>query len=901
MTNFSKDFFESLFLDLTVGVVIMFDHKIIYVNQQILNLLELDKKEDILDKTVMDFSPSHQPCGLLTSKFVEKNCELVNDQSYTKFPFTLLKKSNEKIEVEIVTKYFFHQNQKFQVCVWEDLTEIKQKEIELKKSNDLLFTYFEALDESSGVTTSDTSCHITFANKNFQVMSGYSQEELIGKNYRILNSGTHPKEFFEDLWKTILSENIWRGEIQNRNKAGEFFWLDTTIIPVKNLDNQVEKYITIRHNITKLKEQQEENWKQIQFQASVNRSTSNLIMRLDLDGTITYFNRVCEKTLGYDSEEIINKETPLFFIDEEELNKKARELNNLYKEDIPPSLIVLTYKASRNLKNEEEWVFKKSNGERQTILLTISLLVDQDQFPIGYMLVGTDITKQKKIEKDLTDAKNQAEITLKLKNEYMSRLSHEIKTPLNGILGMAGLVLETSITSEQKDYLDSITQSSQRLLSLVNKTLEYGQVEAGNIEVFNKEFNLEKLLIEISDQYQAVCHDKKLTFQFTNKLSSKTFVGDKKRIEQVLNYLLENAFKFTKTGKISLTVTSQIDNKKVKFEVRDTGVGIEKERIDNIFLPYAYEKRSESDFSGIGISLAITEKIVNALKGDILVKSNLGIGTLFTVNLPLDPVEENLVSDDTKILDKKVVRALIVEDDLINQRLLKKLLNKFEVYPEVVSNGLEALEAQASNNFDIIFMDINMPVMDGFEASDIIRSKKEKYGNPIIVAVTANSVIGDQEECFKHGMNEYISKPIKKEELEKLLSKIFNPVCEINIPVKIVNQNRHLYLNYLEKDFLGDEEILYEYVESFLKNLPLFLTEIKNGILEDKFEVVEMQSRKIKEQITTFHHEELKKMLENLETYGREKKKRNILPFYEDIEHSLKTVENELKEYFNLR
>jgi len=901
MVNFSKEFFESLFHDLTVGLMIMENHKIVYANKHILEILKLNSNESIIGHSILDFAPEFQPCGEETPKFVEQNCRLVNDQSFSQFPFSIKNKLNQVIDLEISTKYFSFENRLYQVCVWEDLTEIKTHENELKKSNDLLFTYFEALDQSSGVTTADLFGNITFSNKNFQRISGYSQAELIGKNYRLFNSGAHPKEFFENMWKTILSGEVWKGEIQNRNKLGEFLWLDTTIVPVKNLKGEVEKFITIRHDISKLKEQQEENWKQLQFQASVNRSTSNLIMRLDLDGTITYFNRVSEKTLGYDSDEIINLETPLKFIDPTELQKKTEELNRLYQEDLPPSLIVLTYKATKNLKNEEEWIFKKKSGENQTILFSMSLLVDQDQFPIGYMMVGTDITKQKKIENDLIRAKNEAELTLKLKNEYMSRLSHEIKTPLNGILGMAELIIETSITSEQKDYLDSITQSSQRLLSLVNKTLEYGQVESGNLELIIKEFDLKEVLLEISKNYHEICHKKKIDFLLNDKLTHPVFEGDKRRIEQIIHYLLENAVKYTKSGKVSLSVTELFDTGEVKIEVRDTGIGIEKERITSIFNAFSYENRIETDFSGIGISLAITERIVKALNGSIQVKSNVGVGTLFTVLIPMIHSETNHLKLYSKVLDKKLAKALIVEDDPINQRLLKKLLNKFEIYPEVVGNGLEALETQSKNHFDIIFMDINMPVMDGFEATSIMRAKKDKYKEPIIVAVTANSVIGDQEECFKQGMDEYISKPIKKEELEKLLDKIFNSANNYKNDVIPLLKNRNLYLTYVEKDFVGDEEILIEYVQDFINELEPTFKKIKQGILEDQFEIVEYHSRRVKELVTTFHHEELKRMLESLENYGKDKKKRNILPFYSDIENSISNFAIELKEYFNLK
>jgi CheY-like chemotaxis protein len=302
----------------------------------------------------------------------------------------------------------------------------------------------------------------------------------------------------------------------------------------------------------------------------------------------------------------------------------------------------------------------------------------------------------------------------------------------------------------------------------------------------------------------------------------------------------------------------------------------------------------------MGHSLAIAAKIAKGLNAKIGFKSSVGHGSLFWLKVPIAHInkfEEIKIKSFLENTNISMVKVLVVEDDQINQRLLKKMLNKLNIYPDVVSNGLEALEIQAFQKFNLIFMDINMPIMDGLEATKKIRERPEKYGNPYIVAVTANSVTIDLENSLNAGMSDYLSKPIKRDELSKLLNKILG-ISEL--PVNI-NKNKVTLKYYLEKtldEFKGDEEILHSFILNFVTKVPARLDKLENAIKEHNFQTIQIEAQNLKDLVSNIYQEEMRSTLELFENYGSDKKIKNIYPLFHDLKNDFKILIDELSVQF---
>jgi len=379
---------------------------------------------------------------------------------------------------------------------------------------------------------------------------------------------------------------------------------------------------------------------------------------------------------------------------------------------------------------------------------------------------------------ELINAKIKAESSSRAKEQFLANMSHEIRTPLNGIDGMSRLLEKTSLTNEQKEYLLAIRTSSDNLLVIINDILDFSKIEAGKLTYEKIGFNLREHLtqtIKILD-YKAKEKGVELVSNIHTDID-EVLIGDPTRINQIIINLLNNAIKFTHEGHIKLNcdlIEKTPAYNRIKFEVADTGIGIHEDKLDKIFQSFTQEDTSTTrEFGGTGLGLSICKQLVNLYNGDLQVKSSKGEGTVFyfTIDLPVGS-KEDLVGTGTGSLNKDALKnksVLVVDDNKINRFLTKTILQKWKMNVEVAENGLEATELLREENFDIILMDMEMPVMGGVEATSIIRNDL-KLDTPII-ALTARAITGADKECINAGMDDYISKPFKN---NVLLSKILN-------------------------------------------------------------------------------------------------------------------------------
>lgn len=492
------------------------------------------------------------------------------------------------------------------------------------------------------------------------------------------------------------------------------------------------------------------------------------------------------------------------------------------------------------------------------VLFNGSVYKDSQGNVLGAVIVGRDVTNQNKISKELYDAYAVAELatanakeqqlnaenatkvaleSLQAKQQFLSNMSHEIRTPLNSILGFTKIVLKTTLSEKQREYLKAIKSSSDSLIVLVDDILDLAKVNAGKMTFETVVFKIYTSIETVMQLFEIKTQEKNILFFKEYDPAIPNFVeGDPIRLNQILLNLVSNAFKFTSEGKITVSailVREYEDKVKIKFSVADTGIGIELSKMDSIFENFeqAYDGNSRI-YGGTGLGLAIVKQLVEAQGGTIEVESAINKGSVFSFILTFmktlktaDPINEPLLSDTTMVN----IKVLVVEDIALNQLLIKTILDDFGFTCNVASNGKLAVELMQKNSYDIVLMDLQMPIMDGFQATKYIR--EELKSDIPIIALTADVTTVDLAKCTAAGMDDYISKPINE---LTLYSKMVTILEKIYLPTTIHHNKIKEHctdLNYLMKITKSNVNVMTEIINVYLQQTPILVASMKESLI----------------------------------------------------------------------
>lgn len=606
-------------------------------------------------------------------------------------------------------------------------------------------------------------------NSSFEEMTGLKKKDVVGKTVLQILPNT------EKYWITLFSKVVYTGlptSFQNysteldryyegwvyKPQDGQFAVIFTDISNFKIVEKKLTEY---RDNLEKLAEERADKLVESEqrFHMLFNH-TSEPVLIIDSEGTIVEFNSAAKNSLGYSDEQL-------------------RDLNffELLTEDAPEESKkeILFSKTIQIGSYSTETELKKIDNTTFSVLLTASRIKMGSDLHIAMII--SDRTEQKEMEKTLVAAKEQAEKASQAKSFFLANISHEIRTPINAILGMVFLMQDTQLTEQQREYMKNISSSAKTLFGTINGILDFSKIESGKMEIEAQAFNLKNLIRDILPAFNLAAEEKGLEFRTNiDEYIPEFVIGDVFRLSQILNNLLTNAIKFTEKGYVEISVSRLVqlrDIAHLEFAVKDCGIGLSKEELDLIFKPFEQADESVTRKpGGAGLGLAISQELAVLMGGKIVTTSKKGVGSTFTVKIPLQ-ISKNRDNSFAPSLDVGILknaRILLAEDHEITRNVLCEIIRKTGAVVTIAKNGREAVALVMKHDFDIILMDIQMPEMDGLTAAKEIRKlKKPGVKEIIILAVTAHAMIDDIRKSWAAGMNGHITKPIRAEALNRQL------------------------------------------------------------------------------------------------------------------------------------
>jgi PAS domain S-box-containing protein len=828
----------------TVVIISGADDKIEWVNEGFTEITGYTSKDAIGKQVAFLRGPGTD----------HETAERIQDKKNKLIPFheTILnyKKDGTPVWMRMHVTPLIDENGKLErfISIQEDISEIKNTEVELRRSRELLKTAqrqakigsWEWNDANKALTCSDEMSRI-LGREGDKFPSPESIMKLVHPGdlnvlQKTIENGLRRSSPFEIDFRIVINGII------------KYVYLTGQAVSARN--NRTEILSGTLQDITERKQIENEMRVAEKQYRSLFEHSQHMIFIHDLEGNILSINPAGAKALSVKTEEIIGRKIkPVLWPGKiEEYEKYMHMINH---EGHAQGLLRL-----------------KMNDGSTTVWLYNNILLN-DLGGIPYVLSSNvEITGRVEMEKELRMAKKLADESLVMKDRFVANISHELRTPMNAIIGFSDLLLKTNLTVEQREYLQAIHIAGDNLTSMINDVLDLAKIEAGKIEFEAKPFEVRNIMSNTHRLLSQTASQSGLNFEWNCDPDVPSYVlGDELRLTQILINLVGNAIKYTERGFVNFncSIKSEDDETiELEFVIEDSGIGIAPEKLKVIFDPFIQvSAESTRRFGGTGLGLSIVRDLVELQGGSVSVKSAEGIGSAFTVVLPVKKVSMEVIQQVEKALQPMEspgnIRVLLVEDQPLNQQLAKKLISDFGFTTEVAFNGKSAVEFLRNESFDIVLMDLQMPEMDGYEATKIIR-KKLLLDLPII-ALTAHSSAGEREKCLALGMNDYLIKPFRAQELYfKIVSSIRKKV-EGNIPLEHPKNEE----NPIRALSGGDKNFEHELIEIMLKSIPEDISKMIEAIQEKDFVSARSIAHRLKSSVALAGEHELAAILEDCE------------------------------------
>ena len=703
--------------------------------------------------------------------------------------------------------------------------------------------YARSLIEASldPLVTINTHGKITDMNQALANITGMSREKLTGTDF--FDYFTEPQKAREVYQEVFAKGSVADSPLILRHTNGKLTDVLFNGSVYKDENGNVLGVVIVARDVTAQKLLSK-------YSLSLIEASRDPLFTINSEGKISDMNNASVKITHVSREKLIGTEFSKYFTEPE----KAREG---YQQVFAKGFV-------------EDYPLTMMDGKLTDVLFNGSVYKDDRGKVLGAVVVARVITEQKRIEKELIEARVFAELAteiaeeskskaesatkiaenaVKTKQQFLSNMSHEIRTPMNAIIGFTKVVLKTDLTAKQKEYLTAIKMSGDALIVLINDILDLAKVDSGKMSFEAIPFKLELSISAMLHLFETKIQEKNLELvREYDKNIPEVLVGDPVRLHQIILNLVSNAVKFTTKGKITVNVRLVSENSEeatIEFSVSDTGIGIAENKLDHIFENFHQASSGTSRlYGGTGLGLAIVKQLVEPQGGTIHVESKVQEGSTFSFTLTFKKTNEEVnLEIEPEEIDKEIrtIRILVVEDIPLNQLLMKTILDDLGFERDIAENGKIAIEKLKNNSYDIILMDLQMPEMNGFEATEYIRNTM-KSKIPII-ALTADVTTVDLTKCKAIGMNDYVSKPVNEKLLyHKIISLIKKPssltVKTINNPNNQNSDNedkkmKYINLNYLNKQTKSNPALMMEMITLYLKQTPSLIDTMKQS-LQDK-------------------------------------------------------------------